>query len=326
VAGGAQALTPRRRPLVAAAVALAAVYLIWGSTYLGISVAVRSLPPLLMLSLRFLTAGGILYAWSVRRGDRDGDRPGRREWRTAFIVGGLLLFVESGAVAWAEHRHLDTGLAALICATIPLWIVGFDGVLEGRRLAAGELGGLGLGLAGVAALLGPSVAGLDLPAVFAVLVGTLAWAGGSLYARRAPRPRRTHVGTGMEMIAAGLLLAVAGVAGGELRDVRPEHLGLATWGAMAYLIVFGTLAYTAYGWLLRNVSTTVASTYGYVNPIVAVLLGWLVLGEPLTIATLLSGAMIVGAVALIITVPKRREPEPIPLPARATADVSRLAA
>jgi drug/metabolite transporter (DMT)-like permease len=303
-------MTLLRRPAAAAALALAAVYVIWGSTYLGVAVAVRSIPPLLMLSLRFLVAGAILYAWSVRRGDRAGDRPGLRQWRAASIVGGLLLFVDTGLVAWAVKRGLDTGLAALLCATIPLWLVGIDGIVSGKRLSGGKVAGIGVGLIGVAVLVGPSASGLDLPAVLAVLVGTIAWAAGSLYARSAPLPRRPNVGAGMEMIA-----AIAGAATGELGQLHPTHVPLSALGAVLYLIVFGSLlAYTAYGWLLRHVSTAVVSTHAYVNPVVAVALGAAVLGEPVTGSTIFAGLLVVLSVVLIIGVPKRRKRAPMPRP------------
>jgi drug/metabolite transporter (DMT)-like permease len=320
-----------RRPGAAAVIALAAVYVIWGSTYLGVAVAVRSIPPLLMLSLRFLVAGVILDAWSVRRGDRTGDRPGLRQWRAATIVGGLLLFVDTGLVAWAVQRGLDTGLAALLCATIPLWLVGIDGIVTGTRLSPGKVTGMGIGLIGVAVLVGPSAKHLDLPAVLAVLLGTIAWAGGTIYARSAPLPARPNVGAGMEMIAAGVLLAIAGAATGELGNVHPTHVAPAALGAILYLVVFGSLlAYTAYSWLLRNVSTTVVSTHAYVNPVVAVALGAAVLGEPVSGTTIVAGVLVVLSVVLIIGLPKRKRREPVPRPVGlatpALADFSRLAA
>ncbi len=320
----------RRRPPVTAAAALAAVYLIWGSTYLAIAVAVRDLPPLLMLSFRFLIAGGALYAWSIRRGDREGDRPRLRHWRSALVVGGLLLFVDSGAVAWAEQR-IDTGLAALLTATIPLWLVGMDGIVTGKRLGAGAVAGMAVGLLGVALLVGPSASGLDLPGVAAVLGGTVAWAGGSLYARSAPLPRRRNVAAGMEMLAASVLLGITGVATGELGRVHPTHVSIAALAAIGYLVVFGSLvAYRAYGWLLLNVPTKVASTHAYVNPVIAVLLGSVFLGEPITAVTVLAGALVVLSVVLLIGLPKRERPPAIPSSIRLTtpalADFSRLAA
>lgn len=319
----------RRRPLLAAAVALAAVYVIWGSTYLAIAVAVDSLPPLLMLSLRFLLAGGVLYAWSVRRGDRGGDRPRLRQWRAAFVVGGLLLFVDTGAVAWAEQRHLDTGLTALLTATVPLWLVGLDAGLSGKRLSGGTVAGIAAGLLGVALLVGPSASGLDLVAVAAVLGGAVAWASGSLYARRAALPARRSLAAGMEMLAAGILLGFAGIARGEAAQFQPPSAG--ALAAFAYLVVFGSLvAYTTYGWLLARVPTKIVATHGYVNPVVAVALGCLLLGEPLTATTVAAGALVVVSVVLLVGLPKRERPAPIPntvrLPVAPRSAFSRLAA
>jgi drug/metabolite transporter (DMT)-like permease len=303
----------RRRPLVAAAAALAAVYLIWGSTYLGIAVAVRSLPPLLMLSLRFLVAGGALYAWSARRGTR----PTVRQWRAAFVVGGLLLFVDTGAVAWAEQRHLDTGLTALLCSTVPLWLVGIDAGVSRKRLGGGTVAGIAVGLLGVALLVGPSASRLDLPAVAAVLGGVVAWAAGSIYARTAPLPERHELASGMEMIVAGLLLALASLVAGE--PFRVHAVSASSLAAVAYLIVFGSLiGYTAYGWLIRNIPTKIVSTHAYVNPVVAVFLGWLFLGEPITGTMVLAGALVVVSVVLLVGLPKREKPVPrvVRLPVR----------
>jgi drug/metabolite transporter (DMT)-like permease len=311
---------------VATAVALAAVYVIWGSTYLAIAEAVRSLPPLLMLSLRYLLAGALLYAWSVRRGGR----PSLRQWRPAFVVGGLLLFVDSGSVAWAEHRHLDTGLTALLCATVPLWLVGLDAAWRGKRLGGGTVAGIAVGLLGVAVLVGPSAHGLDLPAVAAVLGGAVAWAVGSLYARNADLPR-PELAAGMQMLAAGLLLGLTGSASGEIGRVDPGRITSGSLGALAYLVVFGSLgAFTAYGWLLRNVPTRVLATHAYVNPVVAVALGWVVLGEPITGATILAGLLVLVSVVLLVGLPERRPRQPIPsgagLPVPARHEFSRLAA
>jgi drug/metabolite transporter (DMT)-like permease len=313
-----------RRPLVGAAAALGAVYVIWGSTYLAIAVAVRDLPPLLMLSLRFTIAGGILYAWSSR-GAR---RPTRANWRAAFVVGGLLLVVDTGAVAWAEQR-LDTGLTALLCATVPLWLVGIDGVRSGTPFGRSRLAGLAIGLLGVAILVGPSASHLDLTAVLVVVLGTLAWAGGTIYARSAPLHERTEVAAGMEMLAAGLMLGVAGAAGGELRQVG--SVSPASLGALAFLIVFGSIvAYTAYAWLLRNVRTHVVATHAYVNPAVAVLLGCVFLGEPLSAATVLAALLVVVSVVLLIGIPRRTRSAPLPravaLPVPPAAELSSLAA
>jgi drug/metabolite transporter (DMT)-like permease len=279
-----------------------------------------------MLSVRYLIAGGILYAWSVRRGDRAGDRPGPRQWRAAATVGGLLLVFDTGLVTWALHRGLDTGLAALLCATVPLWLAFSD-----RRVTAGKIGGVVTGLAGVAFLVGPSWSHLDMTAVVAVLIATLGWVGGSLYAKSAPLPKRANVSAGMEMLAAGAMLAVISGATGEWSQVHAAQIHLSALLALLYLITFGSvLAYPAYGWLIHNVSTPVLSTHAYVNPMVAVVLGAAVLGEPLSAMTVLAGLLVIVSVVLIIGVPERfKTPPParrVGLPRPAVAEISSFAA
>jgi drug/metabolite transporter (DMT)-like permease len=291
----------RAAPAWKVAVALATVYLVWGSTYFGIRVAIRTVPPLSMAALRFLVAGGLLYAWSVRRGDREGDRPGLAQWAASAVVGVLLLAVGNGAVTWAEQR-IPSGVAALLIATVPLWMSILGRVVLRERLAWTAVAGLAAGFGGLVLLVRPSGAHhLDAAATAVVLCGALAWASGSVWSRRAPLPRRPLVGAGMEMLAGGAALAVAAVAGGELGRLHPERFSTASLVAMAYLVVFGSLAaFTAYAWLLRNVRTSVAATYAYVNPVVAVALGWGFGGEQVTGRTLLAGAVIVAGVALIV--------------------------
>ena len=185
---------PRR--LVAVWVALATIYVVWGSTYLGIMVAIETMPPLLMSAARFLVAGAVLYWFSVRRGDRAGDGPTGRHWLAAAIVGGALLLGGNGGVALSELR-IDSGVAALLVATIPLWMAVLDRVLNGRRLAWRGIVGLVVGLGGVALLVGPSGGSIDLVGALLALGAALAWAWGSLYARDASLPSRPLVGAGM---------------------------------------------------------------------------------------------------------------------------------
>jgi drug/metabolite transporter (DMT)-like permease len=245
-------------------------------------------------------------------------------------VGGLLLVANTGAVGWAEQR-LQSGLTALLCATVPVWLVGIDAGHSGRRLGAGKVAGLATGLLAVVLLVGPSASTIDLPAVLVVLAGTIAWAVGSIYARTAPLVARREQAAGMEMLAAGLMLGVLGVAGGEVGRVHPTQISAPAFGALAYLIVFGSLvAYPAYGWLLRNVSTSVLSTHAYVNPAVAVLLGCLLLGEPLTATTVFAGVLVVISVVLLIGLPRREKRPPLPRPVGLTVlrlgEFSRIAA
>ena len=290
------------------AAALATVYVVWGSTYLGIAVGIRTLPPFTMLALRFLIAGALLYVWAGRRAT---ERPTPRQWLAATVSGGLLLLAGTGGVAWAEQR-LDTGVVALVVAVVPLWLA----LLDRQRLSWPALLGLAVGFAGVALLVGP---GTHFSWVaFVVVFTSLGWAAGSLYSRTAPQPAEPLLGAAMQMLAGGTLLALVGAASGELADVRTPSLASA--GAIAYLVVAGSLiGFTAYLWLLRNVRTSLVGTYAFVNPVVAVLLGWVFNGEALTLRTLAAGAVIVAGVALIVLAPQRAprvraavEPEVVP--------------
>ncbi len=287
--------------------ALLVVYVVWGSTYLGILYAIETIPVFLSMGIRFLLAGGLLYAYSIRRGDRDGDRPGRREWLSALVVGAFLFVGGNSMVAWAETR-VDTGVAALLIAAVPLWIALFDRIANGQRLSRSTVVGLAVGFGGVALLAWPSGAGrIDVLGAFALLVSGITWAIGSLYARRAPLPRRPLVNSSMQMLTGGGLLMVVAAASGELNDVGQPSLRSIL--AMVYLILIGAIvAFSAYAWLVRSVPMALASTYAYVNPVVAVFLGWAILSEPLSARTIAAGAIILGAVALIITPSRERAP------------------
>lgn len=283
-------------------VALATVYVIWGSTYLAINLAIRSLPPLLMGGFRFLAAGAILYLVSVRTGDRVGDRPGRRAWVAASIVGATLLLGGNGGVILAE-RSVPTGIVALMVATVPLWMAAADRIFYGNRLSRLGALGLGAGFVGIIILAAPSGVGrIDPTGIALTLFAALSWSAGSLYSRRAPLPRRPLVGTGMEMLAGGLFLSLAGIATGELGRLHLAQVRPVSVLALGYLIVFGSLAgFTAYVWLLRVAPTSLAATYAYVNPVIAVLLGFSLLGEVVTVRTAVAGAVIVLAVGIVIT-------------------------
>jgi drug/metabolite transporter (DMT)-like permease len=288
------------------AAALGTVYLVWGSTYLGIRIAIETLPPFLMASVRFLVAGTLLYAWAIRRGDRAGDRPRRAQWLAALIVGGALLAGGNGVVSWGE-QYISSGLAALLLATIPLWMVLFARLMFGDRLRWPAKVGVGIGFAGLVLLIAPAAGGLHLdPLPTAIVLGAaMTWAWASVYSRRARLPARPLVSTGMQMLCGAAVLAVAGIATGELSKVHLETVSLRSALALAYLIVFGSLlAFTTYVWLLQNVRTSLVATYAYVNPVVAVVLGWAVLGEHVSLRSLLAGAVIVMGVALIVTARK----------------------
>ena len=296
--------------------ALCVVYVVWGSTYLGILLAIRTIPIYLMGAVRFLIAGALLYAWSVRRGDRVGDRPGRRQWAAAIVLGVALFVVGNTGVAWAEKR-IDTGVCSLVIATVPLWMALFDRVAWGQRLS--RLGALGLavGFAGAGLLAWPSGPGrIDVAGASVLVLAAASWAAGSLYARRAPLPRRPLVSASMQMLAGGAVLAVIAAANGEVSDLH--RVSAESLLALGYLIVFGSLiAFSAYAWLLRVTRTSLVSTYAYVNPLVAVCIGWAIESEPIGVRTSVAGVLILAAVALIVTPPKETAAEAaVAVPAR----------
>ncbi len=288
--------------------AFAAVYIIWGSTYIAIRYAIETLPPFLMAASRFLIAGSIHFAWARLNGN--GGSWSFENWRRALVIGALLLLCGNGAVTWAE-KYIASSLAALLVATEPLWVVLLNWILTRQRPNAKVLFGVVLGLAGVALLVS---GGLDhatnhgasptmtFVGAGMVLVAGFAWAAGSVYANRRPIKAATSLASGMQMLAGGSLLLLLGLVAG---DVQRLNLAAASWvslGAFAYLVVFGSLvAFTAYAWLLRNVTPSSAATYAYVNPVVAVLLGWFLASEPLTFRMLIAAAVIVCSVVLITT-------------------------
>jgi drug/metabolite transporter (DMT)-like permease len=289
--------------------AFAAVYVLWGSTYLAIQFAIQTLPPFLMAGVRFLVAGAIVYLWARwREGAAHGSRS---EWRQAGVVGAFLLLGGNGAVVWAEQR-VPSGVAALLVATVALWMVGLEWARpNGTRPTMPVIGGVLLGLAGVGVLVGPQqLAGggaVDRLGAAVLVAASLSWAVGSLASRSDRMPRSVMLGTGMQMLVGGALLVVAGLLHGEAANIRWRDMSGASLAALAYLVVFGSLVgFTAYIWLLGKVSAASVSTYAYVNPVVAVLLGWAIAGEPITARTLVAGGVIVAAVALITLGRSRR--------------------
>lgn len=285
--------------------AFAAIYVLWGSTYLAIRYAIDTLPPFLMAGSRFLIAGTILFAWAAVSGERI--RAALSQWPKALLLGAMLLLAGNGGVTWAE-KYIATGLAALLVASEPLWVVLLNWGITRHRPNTKVLLGVFIGLAGVALLVGGDFGRADasskmgLISAGVVLLAGFSWAAGSVYANHRPIKAPTSIASGMQMLGGGLLLLVLAVVAG---DVQRLNLAKASWvsiGAVCYLIVFGSLvAFTAYSWLLRNVTPARAATYAYVNPVVAVLLGWSIASEPLTLRMLLAAAIIVGSVVLITT-------------------------
>jgi drug/metabolite transporter (DMT)-like permease len=281
-------------------ICLGLLYVVWGSTYVAIKVAIRTIPPFFMASTRFLIAGTILFLWAFRRGDRSGDRLGWRQWRDAAIVGGALLMGGNGGVVWAEGR-VPSGIVALIIATVPLWMALIDRVVSGQRLPRMAVAGLLLGFAGLALLVGRPEGHVSPVGVAVAMGAALSWASGSVYARRSALPSRALVASGMELICGGTFLAIAGLITGEVGQLHPSEFSAASLAGLAYLIVFGSIvAFSAYVWLLGHARLSLVSTYAYVNPLVAVFLGWAILSEPVTGRTVVASAVIVTAVALIV--------------------------
>ena len=283
--------------------AFAAVYLIWGSTYLAIRLAVETMPPFLMAGVRFLIAGAILYVWTRWRGT---PQPTRAHWLAAAGVGGLLLLGGNGGVVWAA-QHVPSGLTALLIATVPLWMALLNWLRpNGVKPGNGAIVGLLLGFVGIMLLIGPnkfaSGQRVDSLGATVLIIAALSWAVGSLYSRQAKLPASPLLATGMEMLAGGALLLIAGLLFGEWTRFELSAPSLRSWLALSYLILCGALiGFTAYIWLLRVTTPAQASTYAYVNPVVAIFLGWAFAGEPLTGRTLLAAAIIVAAVVVITT-------------------------
>jgi drug/metabolite transporter (DMT)-like permease len=282
--------------------ALGVVWVVWGSTYLAIRVADQTLPPFAMAAARYLTAGLVLFPVALARSRRTpgAGQPRLAQWAGMATVGTLLLAFGNGGVCYAE-RTLPSGLAALLVATVPLWMVLADWVINRRRPRLGGWLAVALGLAGVAVLAQPHGHG-DVLAVLVVLGASMSWGIGSVLAGRLPAPASPLLGSAMEMLAGGAVLAGMAAASGELTPAAAGHASAHSLLALAYLIGPGSLlALTCYVIALRRLPTAVVSTYAYVNPVVAVSLGTLILGEPLTGGTLLGGAIIVAAVVLLVT-------------------------
>lgn len=285
--------------------AFAAVYIFWGSTYLAIRYAIETLPPFLMAATRFLIAGAILFTWAALNGERL--RVALSQWPKALLLGALLLLCGNGGVTWAE-KYIATGLTALLIASEPLWVVMLNWGITRRRPNVKVLLGVLVGLAGVGLLVSDGLTGVDAGSNIGyvsggvVLLAGFSWAAGSVYANHRPIKASTSMASGMQMLGGGLLLLVLALVVGDYKRLNIANASWLSLGAVCYLIVFGSLvSFTAYSWLLRNVTPARAATYAYVNPVVAVLLGWFLASEPLTLRMLIAAIIIVGSVVLITT-------------------------
>jgi drug/metabolite transporter (DMT)-like permease len=292
---------PVRRPGLVAWACLVIVYIVWGSTYLFIRIGIETMPPLLMAAARFLVAGMILFPIALRRVRR---WPTRKEW-IGTGVAGVLLLVANGVVGVGE-RTVPSSLAALLIATVPLWLLGIDAGLNHARLGLAPLAGLLLGLAGVALLSGVGGSGhVSVAGALIVLGAAAMWASGTMVARRGTLPSSPALASGMEMLMGGAVLLILSAATGEFSSLHLGQVSARSWLALAYLIVIGSIvAFSAYGIANRLLPTATVATYAYVNPVIAVLLGTLILGENLTTMMIIGGVLIVGAVVLVV----RRRP------------------
>lgn len=312
--GGPASQNPRparpARPARLAWAALLVVWVVWGSTFVAIRVGVESLPPLAMAAIRYLVAGALLFPIALRSGGpklRAAGRPTIAQWLGMAVVGTMLLAFGNGAVCYAEQT-LPAGFTALLVATVPIWMVLADRVINGRAIRPVAWLALVIGVTGVAILARPHGHGSVLP-ILLVLGGSLSWGTGSVLAGRLAAPARPLLGSAMEMLAGGAVLAVLAAATGELSHIDPSHVSGRSLLALLYLIGPGSLiGVSCYVIALRRLPTATVSTYAYVNPVVAVGLGALLLGEHLTLVTLLGGAVVLACVALLLISRSREAP------------------
>lgn len=295
---------PTRTALV---MAFAAIYLIWGSTYLAIRIAVESMPPFLMAGTRFVLAGLVLFAWLKLRG---APWPNRRQWVANSVIGTFLLLGGNGLVVWAE-QFVPSGITALLIGTSPLFIVLTEWAWPGgTRPTAVTMGALLLGFAGVTWLAAPwetsSTGGVHRGGAVAIVAASVFWAIGSIYSRHSKHGADPMMGSALQMLAGGAVLGVAGWLHGDVAALDLNAITPASWWAFGYLVAVGSLVgFSTFVWLMRHSTPARVATYAYVNPIVAVVLGWLILNERVTTRTLIASAIIVAAVALI-TIQKSR--------------------
>jgi drug/metabolite transporter (DMT)-like permease len=292
--------TRKQNVTTQAIAAFAAIYLIWGSTYLAIRFAVATIPPLLMMGTRSLLAGTILVLWSRMRG---GELPKREHWRSLLIIGTSFFLVGHGLLAWAEQR-VPSGLAALLVGSEPVWIAMLERIFVGDyKLSAKGITGLVLGFGGIVLLVSPAnelgMDRTDLLGAGAILVGTLSWSGGAIYSRVARLPKSPRMSAGAELMIGGILLLVSGFFLGEGSQVH--SISTQSVFAVLYLIVFGSIiAFSAYVWLLSHTTATRVSTHTYVNPVIAVAVGWAFAGETVSAATVAATGIIILSIYLVL--------------------------
>jgi drug/metabolite transporter (DMT)-like permease len=281
--------------------AFAAVYFIWGSTYLGIKYAIETLPPFLMAGIRFLIAGGLLFtiAWF-----RTEEKPTLRQWKDSSIIGALLLLCGNGIVVWAEH-FIDSGTAALLITLEPIWVLLLLWFLQNKKPSGKMVIAMIVGLTGMFLLTGVTYLSVgfqkvDMKGVIGISFSTLAWAFGSLYSIKADIPKSSVMATGMQMLSGGLMLLITAGVMGEFQSVNIENFSSRSLLAFGYLTFFGSIiGYTAYSFLLKKAHPNHVSTYAYINPVIAVFLGWFLADEKVTAQTIIASVLLIGAVVVI---------------------------
>lgn len=303
--------------------ALWVVYIVWGSTYLAIRVTVETLPPLLTMGVRFLSAGLTMYAILLLRRGRAGVRITPAQLKSSVIVGAALFLGANGMVAVAE-LEMPSSLAALIIASVPLWVIVLRATV-GDRVRLGTLVGVAVGFTGVAVLVLPGnrPTGVSSWAVALIVFASFSWALGSFLSTRMHLPKDLLVSSTYQMIGGGLALLTGGIFRGEVAGFDSSSWSRASLLAFLYLVTMGSLVgFTAYAWLLQNAPISKVSTYAYVNPVVAIFLGWIILAEPITATTMLGAAVIVASVAFIVRKESAPEREPEPAPVLVGADTT----
>jgi drug/metabolite transporter (DMT)-like permease len=305
----------RRAYSIELALAFAAIYLVWGSTYLAIRYAVETIPPLVTAGIRHSIAGTILFVWAWARGYR----PRREHWIAGLAVGALFFLVGHGSLHWAE-QYVDSGMAALLIATEPMFILVLAWMAGQQRISRISALGLGVGVIGVGILMVPelSAKGSTLWGVIAVLVGSLSWAGGVVVSAKVKLPEDALARTAVPLVCGAPMLLIASGLTGELQATHWASISMRSLLGLAYLIVFGSvIAFTAYMWLLKQCPPTLVATHTYANPVIAVLLGWLIASEPLTMRVVIASVAILGAIVLIRRGEREtRRPAAPPAPAK----------
>jgi drug/metabolite transporter (DMT)-like permease len=285
------------------------IYFVWGSTFLAIRIGVREVPPFLLAAIRFLIAGLVLYAWMIAQGERS---PSGRQWASAFVLAVLIFVLDYGLLFWAEQR-VPSGIAAVMMATIPLFMALSEIILLGtQRLTVRLASALLIGIGGVAVLMSRSLnvggSPIDRAGAVALIVAAISWSLASALTRKLPLPPSKVMSSGAQMLAGGMLLGVTAAALGEIGRFHPSAVSRGAWFSLAYLIIAGSIvAFTAYVWLIHHESPTKVGTYAYVNPVVAVLLGYFLAGETLGLRTVLGTLFVLISVVVITTTPIKKQ-------------------